>query len=147
MLAVEDGAFALDGSSVENFIDGARKADDEPAVFEQLDITRVFDGAAAGGNDDAATFGDFDDGLTFEPTKMIFAVRSKDIGNGHFVIGFDFLIEIDEGATEFSGEHFAEGSFAGAHKTDKNEIIFQGERSFPDRKVYNIKRDINQARR
>ena len=83
---------------------------------------------------------------TLEPTEMIFAVQPKDIGDGHSAIGFDFLIEIDEGATEFRGEHLTERSFAGAHETDEDKIIFQGERSFPDRKIYNIKCDINQGR-
>ena len=145
MITVEHGAFALLCGSIEELIDGSSEADHNAAGFEQFDITRVFDGAAAGSDNDAVTLRDFYDGVMFEPAEIFFAVELKDFRDGHIVIGFDFLIEIDEGATEFIGEHLTEGSFTGAHETDQNDIIFQGERSFLDRKIYSINCDINQG--
>ena len=55
-------------------------------------------------------------GLGFDAAKLRLALPIEDLSDGNALLGFDFLVKIDEVPAQPFGEHPADGSLARGHE-------------------------------
>ena len=128
-LVSEDGAGVLCAAAAG---EGGGKLDFEMdengagGVQEQGAGGRVFNCAAAEGEDQVVAVRQADDGCVFAVAECGFAVAGEEFGDGNARFRFDDVVDVGEGPAEACGDERAGGAFARAHEAGEDDAAGWG---------------------